>query len=140
MFESTGWILNEPAHNHLGDKYDLEALTVVKPPKNQITKEKQKEISEIGIVQQYQFSSTLQRMSVIIQISDSKEFKAYTKGSPEMILTLSKPETVPAGINITLQKYTEQGYRVIALGSSEINVKASQVHFCNYEKNLFYTI
>ena len=134
MFQSTGWILEEQRYNHLGDKYNLEALTFVKPPKNQIFRDKQKEISEIGIIQQYQFSSTLQRMSVIIQISGSKEFKSYTKGSPEMILTLSKPETVPAGINVTLQKYTERGFRVIALASSKINVKTTQVFFDIYKK------
>lgn len=118
MFESTGWVLEEP---EIGDtsKYDLLTPTVVKP-RSSFT-ENMNEVSEIGIVQQYQFSSSLQRMSVIVRVLGSDHFRAYTKGSPEMILSLSKPETIPQDINFELQRYTEQGYRVIAIGRSTIS-------------------
>ncbi|KAK2576200.1 hypothetical protein KPH14_008405 [Odynerus spinipes] len=66
MFESTEWILEE-SDTTQSDKYDLLAPTVVKPPKNNSYTKNMNKISEIGIVQQYQFSSSLQRMSVILK-------------------------------------------------------------------------
>ncbi|CAL7950959.1 unnamed protein product [Xylocopa violacea] len=119
MFESTGWILEE-FNKEQSNKYDLVAPTIVKPLKNNNFTQNMNEISEIGIVQQYQFSSSLQRMSVIIRVLGSDTFKAYTKGSPEMILSLSKPETIPKDIMFCLKRYTEQGYRVIAMGRTEL--------------------
>ncbi|CAK9816814.1 Polyamine-transporting ATPase 13A3 [Anthophora quadrimaculata] len=138
MFESTGWILEEFNIEQL-NKYDLIAPTVVKPPKNNNFTQNMNEISEIGIVQQYQFSSSLQRMSVIIRVLGSDTFKAYTKGSPEMILSLSKPETIPKDIMFCLKHYTEQGYRVIAMGRTELpenSNKITKLHRDAVEQNL----
>ena len=139
MFESTGWILEEP---EIGDtsKYDLLTPTIVKPPSSKSYTENMNEISEIGIVQQYQFSSSLQRMSVIVRILGADHFRAYTKGSPEMILSLSKPQTIPQNINVVLQRYTEQGYRVIAIGRTTISntftkVQSSFYSWTNIVKN-----
>lgn len=128
MFESTEWILEE-SDTTQSDKYDLVTPTVVKPPKNNNFTENMNKISEIGIVQQYQFSSSLQRMSVIVRILGSDHFKAYTKGSPEMIFSLSKPETLPKNIITTLKTYTEQGYRVIAMGQSTIIENGAKVTY-----------
>ncbi|KAI4490957.1 hypothetical protein M0802_010631 [Mischocyttarus mexicanus] len=138
MFESTEWILEESDTTQL-DKYDLVAPIVVKPPKNHHFTENMNKISEIGILQQYQFSSSLQRMSVIVRILGSEHFKAYTKGSPEMIFSLSKPETLPKNIMTILKTYTEQGYRVIALGQSTIfenGAKISKMTRDEVEQNL----
>ncbi|XP_015598277.1 probable cation-transporting ATPase 13A3 [Cephus cinctus] len=126
MFESTGWMLEEPDVADTS-KYDLLAPTVVKPPKNKNFTENMNEVSEIGIVQQYQFSSSLQRMSVIVRILGSDHFKAYTKGSPEMILSLSRPETIPRNISMILHKYTKQGYRVIAMGRTDVDYTYSKI-------------
>lgn len=127
MFESTGWIFEEP-ELHDPEKYELNAMAIIKPPRNEIFTENVNEKSELCIVQQYQFSSTLQRMSVIAQVRGSNEYRAYTKGSPEMILSLSKVETIPTDIVSTLQRYTEQGYRVIALGYSDLRIDVSEVN------------
>ncbi|XP_033366178.1 probable cation-transporting ATPase 13A3 [Bombus vosnesenskii] len=126
MFESTGWILEEFNNEH-SNKYDLVAPTIVKPPKNNSFTQNMNEISEIGIVQQYQFSSSLQRMSVIVRVLGSDTYKAYTKGSPEMILSLSKPETIPKDIMICLKRYTEQGYRVIAMGQTKLPENSNKI-------------
>lgn len=110
MFQSTKWILEEP---DIADstKYDLLVPTIVKPqPNNSL------ESTEIGIIHQFQFSSTLQRMSVVIRNLSSESFELFCKGSPEMIISLSKPETVPFGILDDLKEYTKKGYRVLSLG------------------------
>lgn len=126
MFESTGWILEEFDNEH-SHKYDFIASTILKPPKNNNFTQNMNEISEIGIVQQYQFSSSLQRMSVVIRILGSDIYKAYTKGSPEIIFSLSRPETIPKDIMICLKYYTEQGYRVIAMGRTELPENSNKV-------------
>ncbi|XP_033335850.2 polyamine-transporting ATPase 13A3 isoform X1 [Megalopta genalis] len=125
MFESTGWLLKEPDNvDRTGSsKYDHVTATIVESRKN----EKDPSDDEIGIVQQYQFSSSLQRMSVVARKSGSQTYRAYTKGSPEMILSLSKPETVPKDVLFSLRRYTEQGYRVIAMGRSEFTGDSAKI-------------
>ncbi|RLU15384.1 hypothetical protein DMN91_012378, partial [Ooceraea biroi] len=113
MFESTRWILQESDCSHV-NKHDTVTATVVRPPEGANLTEDT--ISEMSIVQQYQFSSSLQRMSAITRALGSDHFRVYTKGSPEMIIGLSKPATVPRDISLVLERYTKQGYRVIAMG------------------------
>lgn len=48
---------------------------------------------EIGIVRQFPFSSTLQRMSVVARLLGEKRMDAYMKGAPEMVASLCKKET-----------------------------------------------
>lgn len=110
MFESTGWTLEEPTISDTS-KYDLLVPTIIKDSSLDSPQ------TEIGLIQQYQFSSTLQRMSVICRRLGSDYFEAFTKGSPEMIISLSKAETVPNGILDRLKDYTEQGYRVIGMAT-----------------------
>ncbi|XP_031832819.1 polyamine-transporting ATPase anne boleyn isoform X2 [Nomia melanderi] len=76
---------------------------------------------EIGIVRQFPFTSTLQRMSVITRTLGANHYDLYCKGSPEMILSLSKAESIPADFSAILQEYTSEGYRVIALAHKSLN-------------------
>lgn len=48
---------------------------------------------EIGIVRQFPFTSSLQRMSVITRTLGANHYDLYCKGSPEMILSLSRAES-----------------------------------------------
>lgn len=48
---------------------------------------------EVGILRQFTFSSSLQRMSVIARTLGNSNFDLYAKGAPEMIASLCKPET-----------------------------------------------
>lgn len=48
---------------------------------------------EIGIVRQFPFSSTLQRMSVVARLLGEKCMDAYMKGAPEVVASLCKKET-----------------------------------------------
>jgi len=117
MFESTKWILQESDYSD-GNKHDTVTSVIVRPSEN--TNLTENTISGISIVQQYQFSSSLQRMSVIMCALGTDNFRVYTKGSPEMIIDLSKPETVPHDILHVLERYTKQGHRVIAMGRRTI--------------------
>lgn len=119
MFESTGWTLQEP---HVADsaKYDLLVPTTVKPNRETDYSSGLHVQPEIGIIHRHQFSSALQRMSVITKTMNSHTFDVYCKGSPEMIISLSRPNTIPIGILESLKEYTEKGYRVIALGTKTL--------------------
>uniref|UniRef100_A0A6P7G008 Cation-transporting ATPase n=1 Tax=Diabrotica virgifera virgifera TaxID=50390 RepID=A0A6P7G008_DIAVI len=105
MFESTGWILydsiDRTKHHHITVRPNLDVGV--------------DNIPEINIVKQFQFSSHLQRMSVIVRCSDTGHFTAFCKGSPEMIMALSKPSSMPSNLISKVHEYTVQGYRVIAL-------------------------
>lgn len=46
---------------------------------------------DIGIVREFTFTSSLQRMAVVTRKLMDKNFNVYCKGSPEMILTLCRP-------------------------------------------------
>lgn len=50
---------------------------------------------EIGIVHQFPFSSTLQRMSVVVKRLGEKHMDAYLKGAPEVVAGLCKQHTGP---------------------------------------------
>ncbi|XP_014666012.1 PREDICTED: probable cation-transporting ATPase 13A3 isoform X2 [Priapulus caudatus] len=118
MFESTGWELEEPGIDDTV-KFDQMMPTVVRPRKPDIvTSSESVEHNtpfEVGIVRQFTFSSSLQRMSVITRKLGAANFQLYVKGSPEMIISLSKPETVPGDFSTHLHAYTRQGYRVIGV-------------------------
>lgn len=119
MFESTGWILEEPDVSDTS-KFSMLFPTIVRPPNNASLKlaspsqgndeletdvtenlnaktadddEMTEDGVEIGIVRQFPFTSSLQRMSVITRILGAGHYDLYCKGSPEMILSLSKPES-----------------------------------------------
>jgi magnesium-transporting ATPase (P-type) len=48
---------------------------------------------EVGIVRQFPFSSTLQRMAIICKRIGQEQLHFFCKGSPEMVQSLCKPET-----------------------------------------------
>ncbi|KAK2962385.1 ion-transporting P-type ATPase [Blattamonas nauphoetae] len=84
---------------------------------------------EVGILKRFDFSSHLQRMSVITKTDFRLDAKAaplfttidvFVKGSPEMIKTLCLPSTVPDDYSTTTRLYTQQGYRVIALATRRL--------------------
>lgn len=97
-------------------------------------------------------------MSVVTRKLGTDYFEVFCKGSPEMIMSLSKPETgtfilensytsffffnnftVPQNLMKILKTYTEQGYRVIALGSRVLQekfVKLAKMHRDEIERDL----
>ncbi|KAG8225089.1 hypothetical protein J437_LFUL000068 [Ladona fulva] len=134
MFESTGWVIEEPDVDDTS-KFDLIFPTVVKPAKPDLLSSHASQLDdeegnscpplEVGIVRQFPFSSGLQRMSVVTRTLGSSHFDVFCKGSPEMILSLSKPESVPPDFGSVLHEYTRQGYRVLAIGGKRVSSRVS---------------
>jgi cation-transporting P-type ATPase 13A2 len=67
------------------------------------------------LIRRFDFSSKLQRMSVIIKDMLSHSYKTYVKGSPEKIRELCTKESLPSNFDEILQIYTESGFRVLAV-------------------------
>jgi len=127
MFEATGWTLNENLENQ--ENYDSLISTYIRPPQEKDLKEKLastdpdnedflfKTHYELGIIRRFDFSSKLQRMSVIVKNVNEPFFKVFCKGSPEKIKELCKPDTIPGNFNEVLSKYTTKGFRVLAIST-----------------------
>lgn len=127
MFESTGWILEEPDVPEQSN-YEVLIPTVVKPKKPaNINVDDFHVPLEVGIVQQNQFVSSLQRSSVVTRILGENVFRLYCKGAPEMLRTLCRPETVPQNLNEVLSSYAEKGYRVIAASTKIVETTFQQL-------------
>lgn len=54
---------------------------------------------QLALLRRFDFSSKLQRMSVIIRNFIDFSFRAYVKGSPEKIRELCRPETLPSNFD-----------------------------------------
>ncbi|KAM9960066.1 hypothetical protein ACTFIW_007299 [Dictyostelium discoideum] len=68
----------------------------------------------VSYLENFDFQSKLQRMSVIVQLQSSGRCFSLVKGSPEMIKNLCIPQTIPKDYDSQLAIYTEKGYRVLA--------------------------
>eukprot|EP00826_Nyctotherus_ovalis_P018309 TRINITY_DN15468_c0_g1_i13.p1 TRINITY_DN15468_c0_g1~~TRINITY_DN15468_c0_g1_i13.p1 ORF type:complete len:957 (-),score=308.46 TRINITY_DN15468_c0_g1_i13:525-3395(-) len=130
MFNSTGWILDEPEVG--GDDPNEMISAFVMPNEAQRnydwTKNMEGELKpyQVGIVRRFDFTSKLQRMSVIVQNLRNSKYRLYTKGSPEKIMELSRPETIPGNFMEVLSKYTQKGCRVLALATRPLNINYLQ--------------
>uniref|UniRef100_A0A7N6ADY4 Polyamine-transporting ATPase 13A2 n=1 Tax=Anabas testudineus TaxID=64144 RepID=A0A7N6ADY4_ANATE len=130
MFGATGWILEEPTEEETALHNPI-MPTVVRPPQHTVPEANQNDpltlnmSCEIGIVRQFPFSSALQRMSVVVRRLGEKHMDAYLKGAPEVVASLCKQHTVPQTFTDTLETYTRQGFRVIALAHRQLESKLS---------------
>lgn len=126
MFESTKWVMEEHdiADNN---KFNMMFPTVLKPPKNRPSSQQNLEGLEIGIIREFPFSSSSQRMGVIVRRLNATHFQYYCKGSPEMILNFVRKESVPDDFLDVLESYTQEGYRVIALAHKELKMSYAKV-------------
>lgn len=130
MFNSTGWILDEPEVG--GDDINEMISAFVMPNEAQRnydwTKNTGDELRpyQVGIIRRFDFTSKLQRMSVVVQNLRTSKFRLYTKGSPEKIMELSTPESIPKNYLEVLSKYTQKGCRVLALATRPLNINYMQ--------------
>ena len=94
---------------------------------------------QVALIRRFDFSSKLQRMSVIAKNMFDDTFRSYVKGSPEKIRELCLAETLPENFDEILQIYTECGYRVLALASRKLDInflKAQKINRDEVESNL----
>jgi cation-transporting ATPase 13A3/4/5 len=132
MFQNTGWKLVE------GESL----ITYVRPPQEsefekKLSFENEKETSrshyELGIFRRFEFSSQLQRMTVIVKNKNESYHKVYCKGSPEKIKELCKYDTIPENFKSELGKYTIKGFRVLAFAMKKIKMNYMQSQNINRE-------
>lgn len=127
MFGSTKWVLEE-ADGKDNQKFNMQFPTIVRPPVySHFSKDGNCDL-KIGIVKEFPFSSSSQRMGVIVKKLEGTIFEYYSKGSPEMILNFVKKESVPDNFHDVLESYTQEGYRVIALAYKELDLSYDQIH------------
>ncbi len=159
MFESTGWNLIEEPND--SKNYDPRITTFVRPSQEKSLTEKLKNNNikdnidtsseqineeildhyEIGIIRRFDFSSKLQRMTVIAKNLRDKNYLCYCKGSPEKIRELCMDKTIPGDFNQKLNYYTSKGYRVLGLACKTIKMNYDEAlevsrNFC--EKDLIF--
>lgn len=114
MFKSTNWQLDESQ----SQKFETEQVMVAQVhPK---TDDETPPGYRNAIVRRYDFTSQLMRMSVICKNNLHGEYRVYVKGSPEKLLSLCLPNTIPANFNFTLENYTKEGFRVVALATKTL--------------------
>ncbi|CAG01724.1 unnamed protein product, partial [Tetraodon nigroviridis] len=115
MIESTGWSLEEP--NELDAAFGgHRVLAVMRSPAQDPGAEANVGPSvAVAVVQRFPFSSALQRMSVVTAAPQGRLAFAYMKGSPEMVASLCRAETVPSQFSSQLRTFSSEGLRVLAL-------------------------
>ncbi|XP_032588866.2 polyamine-transporting ATPase 13A3 isoform X3 [Drosophila mojavensis] len=151
MFESTGWLLEDSNNIPENEKYGLIYPTILRQPTRDETRLSPKEgmptrssvlrqnsVDDLlanvgilkaeknfdhGIVREFPFTSTLQRMSVITRCLSAQGFNVYCKGSPEMLQQLCLPQSIPNDYTQQLSIFAKKGFRVIAMAYKTFNPK-----------------
>ncbi|XP_073531178.1 probable cation-transporting ATPase 13A4 isoform X2 [Phyllobates terribilis] len=111
MFEGTNWDIDQSCQTDGNEKMPRKHHLVVKPGMHSDTTT----ADGVILLQQFPFSSSLQRMTVISQVIGGEEHLVFMKGAPEMVKNFCTPESVPKNFCSELQLYTTQGFRVIGL-------------------------
>ena len=151
MFEALGWILKENDSLNGEQNYDPLVLNYIRPnteedieirlQNNDGNIENFKGKYALGIVKRFDFSSKLQRMTIISKNINEDYFKAFCKGSPEKIRDLCKPDTIPYNFDNILNNYTTKGYRVLAMAAKGLKMDFQQSQSISredVEKNMIF--
>ena len=140
MFKATGWNLIEEPNDPVN--YNPKILTFVRPSEEKSLTEKLANLEgienaekrdnimrdhyELGIMRRFDFESKLQRMSSVVKSITGTSFMCYCKGSPEKISELCQENTIPDNFNEVLNRYTSQGFRVLALSCKVMQMTYDQ--------------
>jgi len=74
----------------------------------------------VAVVNKFDFSSNLRRMSVIVKGENDSGAQVYVKGAPEVIGSLCHRDSFPAHYEESLDRWTRGGYRVLALAGKRL--------------------
>lgn len=80
MFQATKWSMNEPEHSN-----EEHAVLATFSPQDESGILNS---SGLDVLKRFEFTSALQRMSVIVKSANEDNLIAFVKGSPEMIQSL----------------------------------------------------
>ncbi|CAD8092827.1 unnamed protein product [Paramecium sonneborni] len=105
--------------NLIGDPLEVKMFEATNFELDDLNNEVFKENDRIQILKRFDFSSTLQRMSVIVSRND--KLRVHVKGSPEKLRELCNPGSVPRSFHKILEHYSKMGFRVLACGSKIID-------------------
>ncbi|XP_077511904.1 polyamine-transporting ATPase 13A3-like isoform X2 [Amblyomma americanum] len=139
MFHATRWAMEEPVAE--APQYDVLTPTIVKPRLDSKWADEQERLLrlppadpscevpyEVGIIRQFPFLSSLQRMSVVCRTLGDRSMELFAKGAPEVVHCLCDPESVPGDYLEVLRGYTLQGFRVVAVAYRRLERKMTWHH------------
>ena len=134
MFEKSSWDLieeeNEVKEETEDSDQEQQNRISVKPKQEQtllekLSKDNMDEVMEnnvikthyeISVKRRFNFSSKLQRMTVVCKNNNDSDLHCvFSKGSPEKIRELCEKETFPSNYDSILNGYASKGFRVLAL-------------------------
>ncbi|CAD8193351.1 unnamed protein product [Paramecium pentaurelia] len=72
----------------------------------------------VEIIKRFEFSSKLQRMSVIVK--ENGQYQAYMKGSPEKLRQLCNNQSIPFNFHQILDFYALNGFRVLGMAQKSV--------------------
>nr|XP_033814866.1 probable cation-transporting ATPase 13A4 isoform X3 [Geotrypetes seraphini] len=119
MFEGTNWEIDASSALTTNQEEIPKGNPIIKPGPTA----SKVPIEGISILHQFPFSSSVQRMSVIVELMGEAKVVAFMKGAPEKVVSFCKPDTVPDSFARELQHYTLQGFRVIALAFKNLRIR-----------------
>ena len=113
LLRASGYVLQLPASASAGDLSSGDNETdhgLMNAYSNGICSPEHK----YEILRHFEFSSDRLRAGSLVR-TPTKDVMYYCKGSPEAILNLVRPDSVPADITATLTGLSKRGFRVLAL-------------------------
>ncbi|KAI3637529.1 hypothetical protein MIR68_004178 [Amoeboaphelidium protococcarum] len=135
MMAFTNWVIDEPEnhamvyvrpkHCEANQNYDLFTMDSTSPTRSASDMDS----VEMAIIKEFEFVSSLRRMSVIVKKLHDKSVKVYCKGAPEVLISLCTPESVPQDFMEVVDYHAQNGHRIIAFAGKQmvgVNWRKSQ--------------
>ena len=112
-----------------GDSLDIEMLKYTEwelinsnePEIKFISRFSNDKINQLEVRKVFEFASEHQRLSVVTLDKSDNKLYVFSKGAPEKILSMCKPETVCENFNEILEMMAMRGYRILGIGYKEIS-------------------
>lgn len=107
---------DEKRNTHSSGKYSASFYPkALVPAVHYQHKQKEDSLYKLSLLVKYDFSSELQRMSVVVRNTLDNSMICFVKGSPEKLYSLCDREKVPKDFMQEMDKYSSKGLRIIAL-------------------------